>query len=347
MKRKVLRKAAALILAAAVLTVIGAAAFAADSTAVGRLWIQLYDSDGGGAMTAPGAVYELYVYKGSSHEQWQDFSCEELYGEYESDENGIVSAEGLPAGEYRWIMTQAPEGWNVYNFPSYYFPVSPGSDGSTYAYCYKSSCPEEFRPERIAYIGGYPDGTVRPKDNISRAETAVILHRLLSDEIKAEYGSRECGFRDVKDGAWYEEAVATLTKLGVIVQNGPDFEPSRPITRGEFAEWIYFFGGQNFVGGVEFNDEPNPAFTVIRERWQKYKIVAMHGWVQGYPEGDFRPEGNITRAEMMTIINRMMDRVPASAEELPADMKIWSDNANPEAWFYLNVQEATNGIPLN
>lgn len=345
MKKIGIKRFVAFVLTAAMLMSLGAMAFAEGETRAIR--IDLKDADGGQNITTPGAVYALYRFTGTTPDEWIAQSPEELYGEYTSDENGIVLADNLPEGEYRWVMVKAPDGYNVYNMSGGYMPAMPGGDLGLRAMCYRTTAPEEFTTERIAYIGGYPDGTVKPKDNITRAETAVILYRLLSDEVKAQYESSENTYYDLKDDAWYMTAIATLKNLGVIVQNGSHFEPSRPITRGEFAEWIYYFGGQTFYGGVEFSDDPGGGLMPIWERWQKYKTVAMHGWVQGYPDGSFQPDGLITRAEMMTIINRMMDRVPASAEDLPADMKTWSDNANPNAWFYLAVQEATNGIEIS
>ena len=346
LKKTSIRRLTALVLSIVMLLSLGTAAFAAGPGG-GSAAIYLYDSDGGAPLSVPGAVYALYLYTGTTFDEWANFTTEEFYGEYVGDEKGVVIAKNLPAGEYRWELVKAPDGYNVTPLIPNYLPIGPGAEASTNIFCFKTTFPEEFTTQRIAYVGGYPDGTVRPKDNITRAEAAVILHRLLSDEVKEKYASSENTFSDLKDGAWYMNAIATLKNMGVIVQNGPYFEPSRPITRGEFAEWIYFFGGQTFLWGIEFTDEPGGVPIQIYQRWLKYKTVAMHGWVQGYPDGSFKPEGLITRAEMMTVFNRMLERLPATAGDLPENSKSWSDNANPAAWYYLAVQEATAGIPLD
>lgn len=347
MKKSNMRRLAAFAMTLALLMGMGAAFADGEAATGGSAKVELIDSDGGQALKAPGAVYALYLYTGTSFDEWANFATEELYGEYVSDENGVILAENLPAGEYRWELVAEPEGYNTTALYKNYLSIGPGAEASNRVYCFKTTAPEEFTTERIAYVGGYPDGTVRPKDNITRAETAVILHRLLSDEVKAQYNSDKNTYTDLKDGAWYMTAIATLKNMGVIKQNGPEFEPSRPITRGEFVEWIYYFGGKEYYGEWNFTDHPGMMYQHQRELWDKIEIVGMHGWISGYPDGSFDPDGLITRAEMMTIFNRMLERMPASVEELPADMKVWSDNSNPGAWFYLAVQEATSGIAIS
>ena len=194
--------------------------------------------------------------------------------------------------------------------------------------------------QHIAYISGYPDGTVRPQDNITRAEVATIFFRLLKDSVRDGFLTRENGFTDVPEDAWYASAVSTLTALGVI--NGYDeaggraFRPDEPITRAEFVA---------IAGRFDENGRrSDTAFSDTAEHWAYSDIskAAASGWVRGYADGSFKPDAKITRAETMAIVNRVLGRLPEKPEDLHKDMIVWTDNADESAWYYLDVQEASN-----
>ncbi len=190
----------------------------------------------------------------------------------------------------------------------------------------------------IAYVYGYRDGYVRPQRNITRAEVAAIFYRLLRPDVRAEYASEKSPFADVPDTAWCAAEVATLARMGIFNGKTADtFAPSAPITRAEFAAVCARFdrSGAQAAGA---------GFTDIAGHWAREQILraAALGWVHGYSDGRFAPDEPITRAEAVTMINRVLRRDPAGAGDLLAGMKRWPDN--PEsAWYYLAVQEATNG----
>jgi uncharacterized repeat protein (TIGR02543 family) len=189
----------------------------------------------------------------------------------------------------------------------------------------------------VAYIFGYPDGTVQPDGNITRAEIAMIFFRLLKDDVRAEYQTTENTFTDVSDSAWYGEAVSTLAAMGILNGNGEgSFAPDEPITRAELATVCARFDTSTTSGTSSFSD--------IEGHWAQAYIqrAASLGWVQGYEDGTFRPDAAITRAETMALINRVLDRTPESEDQFPEDMKTWPDNMDKTKWYYLDVQEATN-----
>jgi hypothetical protein len=189
----------------------------------------------------------------------------------------------------------------------------------------------------VAYIFGYPDGTVQPDGNITRAEIAMIFFRLLKDDVRAEYQTTENTFTDVSDSAWYGEAVSTLAAMGILNGNGEgSFAPDEPITRAELATVCARFDTSTTSGTSSFSD--------IEGHWAQAYIqrAASLGWVQGYEDGTFRPDAAITRAETMALINRVLGRTPESEDQFPEDMKTWPDNMDKTKWYYLDVQEATN-----
>ena len=190
--------------------------------------------------------------------------------------------------------------------------------------------------DHYAYVQGYSDGTVRPNDNITRAEVATIFFRLLKDEIREENLSDVNTFEDVTDGMWCNKAISTMAVLGVVKGRTAEyFDPDAPITRGEFAAICSRFDKSDIVARENFTD--------IEGYWAKEEIerAAILGWVRGYTDGSFRPRNYITRAEAMTMINRVLHRVPESPEDLLPDMVTWPDNKLTD-WYYLAVQEATN-----
>ncbi len=194
--------------------------------------------------------------------------------------------------------------------------------------------------DHYAYVMGYPDGTVRPNGSITRAEVSTILFRLLSDKTRDEYFTTESSFTDVKAGAWYNNSIATLEKAGVIVDTakGGAFRPNEAITRAELAAMLAQFSDAKPVKGVKFSD-------VSSEHWayEAIAIAAKMGWIEGYPDGTFRPDATITRAEMMTLVNRALERVPSDEDHLLSKrVMLTFPDCKSGDWFYIAVQEATN-----
>lgn len=194
--------------------------------------------------------------------------------------------------------------------------------------------------DHYAYVMGYPDGTVRPNGSITRAEVSAILFRLLSDKTRDEYFTTESSFTDVKAGAWYNNSIATLEKAGVIVDTakGDAFRPNEAITRAELAAMLAQFSDAKPVKGVKFSD-------VSAEHWayEAIAIAAKMGWIEGYPDGTFRPDATITRAEMMTLVNRALERVPSDEDHLLSKrVMLTFPDCKSGDWFYIAVQEATN-----
>ncbi len=192
--------------------------------------------------------------------------------------------------------------------------------------------------DHYAYIVGYPNGTVRPPNgNITRAEVATIFFRLLTDETRNANSTKSNSYSDVAAGAWYNHAVSTLSAMGIVKGDSQGkFNPNAPITRAEFAAIAARFDDKANTTAVDFSD--------IASHWAKNEIsaAANNGWINGYTDGTFRPNNKITRAEAMTLVNRVLKRLPETAEDLHNDMIKWSDNSDTSAWYYLAVQEATN-----
>ena len=187
-----------------------------------------------------------------------------------------------------------------------------------------------------AYVYGYVDGTVRPKANISRSEVGAIFFRLLKEDIRNDNLTTENSFNDVADDMWCNEAISTMAKLGIIKgRNTETFDPNASITRAEFAAICARFD----TGDVTITNN----FTDIAGNWAEKEIrkAATLGWIAGYSDGSFRPNNNITRAEAMTMINRVLCRMPLTPDDLLDGMIVWPDN-KPKDWHYLAVQEATN-----
>lgn len=200
----------------------------------------------------------------------------------------------------------------------------------------KKATPKLNTSDHFAYVQGYPNGTVKPAGNITRAETAAILFRLMDDASRKTYYSTKSGFRDVASGSWYNTYVATLNNAGVITDSSNGyFRPNEAITRAELAAMLAKFSETTSAANY-FND-------VSAKYWaaNAIAICAKLGWITGYPDGTFRPDRNVTRAELMAMINRATGRAPKSADAFLPGMKTWIDNT-ADKWYYLDVQEATN-----
>lgn len=191
--------------------------------------------------------------------------------------------------------------------------------------------------DHIAYISGYPDGMVKPANDITRAEVAMIFYRLLRDDVREEYDATHFDFTDVNENAWYAKAISTLTNLDIITgYSDGTFRPNNAITRAEFA---------TICSRVDALSAGNKTFTDVTAAHWAYRYIASaadKGWISGYPDGSFKPDSNITRAEAMTLVNRVLDRSNLTLDSFTADMKVWPDNADTNSWFYKAVQEATN-----
>ena len=191
--------------------------------------------------------------------------------------------------------------------------------------------------DHYAYIIGYGNNDVRPQNNITRAEVATIFFRLLTDETRTANMTKSNSYNDVKDGDWFCCAVSTLSKMGIIkgYEDG-SFKPNDPISRAEFAAIAARFDPDG--------DKTPAAFADVTSHWAKdeISIAANHGWIKGYEDGSFKPDQKITRAETMTLVNRVLNRLPETKDDLHKDMKTWVDNMDETAWYYLAVQEATN-----
>ena len=191
--------------------------------------------------------------------------------------------------------------------------------------------------DHYAYIIGYGNNDVRPQNNITRAEVATIFFRLLTDETRTANMTKSNSYNDVKDGDWFCCAVSTLSKMGIIkgYEDG-SFKPNAPISRAEFAAIAARFDPDG--------DKTPATFADVTSHWAKdeISIAANHGWIKGYEDGSFKPDQKITRAETMTLVNRVLNRLPETKDDLHKDMKTWVDNMDETAWYYLAVQEATN-----
>ena len=215
--------------------------------------------------------------------------------------------------------------------------VTMNGDKTVYAGWEATGVPDKLNgDDHFAYVIGYPDGKVHPEGNISRAETATIFFRLLKADIRDGNLTADNDFSDVSDGQWHNKAISTMAKLGVVKgRNAEAFDPDASITRAEFAAICARFSTRTVENSGSFSD--------ISGHWAENEIerAAAFGWISGYPDGTFRPDARITRAEAMTMINRVLCRMPQSESDLLDSMVTWPDN-KPSDWHYLAVQEATN-----
>ena len=220
--------------------------------------------------------------------------------------------------------------------------VTMNSDKTVYAGWEATGVPDKLNgDDHFAYVIGYPDGKVHPEGNISRAETATIFFRLLQADIRDGNLTADNEFSDVSDGQWHNKAVSTMAKLGIVKGRRADrFDPNASITRAEFAAICARFSTRTVENSGSFSD--------ISGHWAENEIerAAAFGWISGYPDGTFHPDARITRAEAMTMINRVLCRMPQSESDLLDSMVTWSDN-KPSDWHYLAVQEATNSHDFN
>lgn len=194
------------------------------------------------------------------------------------------------------------------------------------------------KQDHFAYVNGYPDGSFGPNKYITREEATTIFYRLLSEDSRSTYETTACVFSDVEASRWSRTAIATMTNAGIVTgyPNGT-FGPAKSVTRAEFAAIAARFDSETYTGENLFPD--------INGHWAAAYInqAAVKGWVKGDENGNFRPDAPITRAEAVTLINRVLDRLPETEDDLLEDMITFTDNLDVEAWYYLAVQEAANG----
>jgi len=197
--------------------------------------------------------------------------------------------------------------------------------------------PAFWSPIHHAYLIGDGRGFVRPAGEITRAEVATILFRLISDEYRAEFWTQQNTFSDVSSADWFNNAVSTMTAAGVFQGRTGGFAPNAPITRAEFAAVMARAAGLVASDGVHL-------LTDIADHWAADYIGAMAdaGWVAGFDDGTFQPERLTTRAQAAAIVNRVLHRLPQNVDSLLPGMITWADNMDTRAWYYLYIQEATN-----
>lgn len=259
---------------------------------------------------------------------------------------GIPESEALYTNESA-ILYKKEGNTKLAEFPkpSVSYTISSGSSGSHSG----GSRPSLNTKDHYGYIIGYPvdyytgqpttDQTkkpVRPEGKITRAEVATIYFRMLTDESRTKFWSQSSGYSDVKTGDWFNNAVSTLSNAGIIAgyEDG-SFRPNGYITRAEFATIAARFFDVTYNGKDLFPD--------ISGHWAKDYInqAANKGFVNGYEDGTFKPDRNITRAEAVTLVNRTLDRHP-DKNHFTKDMLVWPDNMDQTKWYYADMQEATN-----
>ena len=262
-------------------------------------------------------------------------------------ENGIAlfSVDNKKSYDGIWYYAEvtAPEGY-VLDSTEHKIKATDFSDTSGTAVGdadtvrnYRGTTPDLLNDsDHFAYVIGYKDGNVRPYGLISRAETTTIFFRLLKDSVRDGNLLTSNTYTDVADDYWANTAISTMTGLGIVQGRSADtFDPKAPITRAQFATICARFDDGKTQGTQTFTD--------IQGHWAQAYIERADelGWIKGFEDGSFRPDTYITRAQAMTMINRVLNRIPEENGDLLSSMNVWPD-CNPGDWFYLAVQEATN-----
>ena len=286
--------------------------------------LRLTKLDAGNGTPLSGAKFELWRVGARSDTR---------LGVYETNRYGWTQAEVSQSGDYYWVETVPPEG---YRLGGGKHPTNTGKNSRITVYNTEAAVPALFTDNHYAYIVGGPDGTVRPNDSMTRAGVATIFFRLLKDSVRDANLLTGCTYTDVPDGHWANTAISTMTGLDIV--RGYDaaaFGPGDPITRAQFAAICARFDTGKSNGSRTFSD--------IEGHWAKAYIerAAELGWISGFQDGTFRPDAYITRAQAVTMINRMLNRVPEDPSDLLPGMNVWPD-CGPGDWFYLAIQEATN-----
>lgn len=293
-----------------------------------------------------GAVFELYQRDSRDNKLPASRKTTAHWG----TESGIalfsVSATKTSNGGSTWYYREitAPEGYVLdtkeYEISArdfYYDDQSKAVAKAKTVRNYRGTTPDLLNDsDHFAYVIGYMDGNVRPYGLISRAETTTIFFRLLKDSVRDGNLLTSNTYTDVADDYWANTAISTMTGLGIVQgRSTTTFDPKAPITRAQFAAICARFDTGKSSGEQTFSD--------IQGHWaEKYiQRAAELGWIKGFEDGTFRPDTYITRAQAMTMINRVLNRIPEDESDLLPGMNVWPD-CNPGDWFYLTVQEATN-----
>ena len=303
--------------------------------------IQKVDAQDGHALN--GAKFELYQL--DKNDRIKNRRVVET--RQQSSKNGIalfgVEDKNSYDGIWYYAEVSAPEGYVLDN-TEHKIKATDFSDSLSTAVKYadavrnyRGTTPDLLNDsDHFAYVIGYMDGNVRPYGLISRAETTTIFFRLLKDSVRDGNLLTSNTYTDVADDYWANTAISTMTGLGIVQgRSTTTFDPKAPITRAQFAAICARFDTGKSNGEQTFSD--------IQGHWaEKYiERAAELGWIKGFEDGTFRPDTYITRAQAMTMINRVLNRIPEDESDLLPGMNVWPD-CNPGDWFYLAVQEATN-----
>lgn len=303
--------------------------------------IQKVDAQDGHALN--GAKFELYQL--DKNDRIKNRRVVET--RQQSSKNGIalfgVDNKNSYDGIWYYAEVSAPEGYVLDNTEhkikatDFFDSLSTAVKYADTVRNYRGTTPDLLNDsDHFAYVIGYMDGNVRPYGLISRAETTTIFFRLLKDSVRDGNLLTSNTYTDVADDYWANTAISTMTGLGIVQgRSTTTFDPKAPITRAQFAAICARFDTGKSNGTQSFTD--------IKGHWaEKYiERAAELGWIKGFEDGTFRPDTYITRAQAMTMINRVLNRIPEENSDLLAGMNTWPD-CNPGDWFYLAVQEATN-----
>ena len=277
-----------------------------------------------------GAKFEIYT------------SVGKLVGTYTTDEKGQIKVEKLANGKYYTVEITPPKGYTL-DSSKHEFTITGGKTTSLTLTNKRTGVPDMLNgDDHFAYIIGRNDGLVHPEAPITRAEVTTIFFRLLTADTRDGNLAKTNAFSDVNQGMWFNAAVSTMSKLGIVHgRTNTTFEPNAYITRAEFAAIAARFDKSSTSQSANFSD--------IHGHWAEQEIgkAAANGWVNGYNDGTFKPNQNITRAEAMALINRVLNRAPETTDDLHRDMIKWADALKTDAWYYLDVQEATNSHDYN
>lgn len=303
--------------------------------------IQKVDAQDGHALN--GAKFELYQL--DKNDRIKNRRVVET--RQQSSKNGIalfgVDNKNSYDGIWYYAEVSAPEGYVLDNTEhkikatDFFDSLSTAVKYADTVRNYRGTTPDLLNDsDHFAYVIGYMDGNVRPYGLISRAETTTIFFRLLKDSVRDGNLLTSNTYTDVADDYWANTAISTMTGLGIVQgRSTTTFDPKAPITRAQFAAICARFDTGKSSGTQTFTD--------IKGHWaEKYiQRAAELGWIKGFEDGTFRPDTYITRAQAMTMINRVLNRIPEEESDLLPGMNVWPD-CNPGDWFYLAVQEATN-----
>lgn len=261
---------------------------------------------------------------------------------FEHDLNGDGNIDDGDALD-TWLATQDEEislSIRITVLSTYYGSSAGGSGGGEEELPMTAPIPAMLNAvDHYAYLYGFHDGTIRPEADVTRAQVAAIFYRLLKTDIRNTYYSTDCDYPDVAEDAWYRTEISTLTAAGVFEGYSDGyFRGEQVMTRAEMAAVLAR------LSGLTISDEGRTAFKDIDGHWAQAEIETIEdcNWIEGYGDGTFRPDDTCSRAETATMINRMLHRNPRETEDLLPQMKTWPDNADPSAWYYLAMQEASN-----